>query len=36
MELKMELSTLLVGIVIVGIVGIIYKIAMKKIDKWER
>jgi preprotein translocase subunit Sss1 len=31
----MELSTLLAGIVIVGIVGIIYKIVMKRIDKWE-
>jgi len=31
----MGFQDLLVLIVIVGIVGIIYKIFMKKIDKWE-
>ncbi len=31
----MGFQGLLVLIVIVGIAGIIYKIVMKKIDKWE-
>jgi hypothetical protein len=31
----MEFNTLFVLVVIVGIVFIIYKIVMKKIDKWE-
>ena len=31
----MGFQALLVSIIIVGIVGIIYKIVMKKIDKWE-
>jgi hypothetical protein len=34
-ELEMELKTLLVFVVIVGIAFIIYKIVMKKIDRWE-
>ena len=31
----MGFQALLVSIIIVGIVGIIYKIVMKKIDQWE-
>jgi predicted membrane channel-forming protein YqfA (hemolysin III family) len=31
----MEFKTLIVFVVILGIVGIIYKLIMNKIDKWE-
>ena len=35
MELKMEFNSMFVLVGIVGIAFIIYKIIMKKIDKWD-
>jgi hypothetical protein len=34
-ELKMEFKALIVLVVIVGIAFFVYRIVMKKIDKWE-
>jgi hypothetical protein len=35
MELKMEFNSMFVLVGIVGIAFIIYKIILKKIDKWD-